>query len=121
MSEPALYDAGNVLVTPTRLVVGGRTYPVAGITSVHVEARPGWGPVLLSVLAVIFAGSLFGDPGIVTFAIAAVVGYVVHQRTQRHAVCLNTAGRDVTAFETRDFETADDIVEALNEAVVARG
>lgn len=115
MSE-TIYQEGDVTVTQTRLVVRGRTYPIAGITSVEVKPATRWGlPIVVSVVLYAIIGGITGA------VIALGVLVLILNFTRAHAVHLNTAGQDVTAYQTRDRDVALEIAEAIGRAVDLRG
>ena len=116
MMTDAIYQTDSVTVTRTRLVVGDRTYPIAGITS--VEVKPATRLVMPLVLAVVTYAIVGGTTGA---ALAVVALFLALYLTRAHAVHLNTAGQDVTAYKTRDRDTALAIAEAIGRAVDLRG
>lgn len=120
MTETPIYDSGAVTVTTTRLVVGGRTYPIAGLTSVHVERRPRGNLAAVIGVAVAVVVSV-AAPGWLAAAAGFGAAALAWQRLTRYAVCLNTAGRDVTAIELGDELAADEIAQAITDAIIARG
>lgn len=128
-AETIYYQQDNVLISNSRAVLQGTTYPVANITSVGLGTiSPSLAPVL--VLLVIglcgfaytmstdgarVAGTIWG----VIFAGLAVLIFLNNK--ERYFVKIASASGEQRALESRDKADIQKIVDALNEAIIKRG
>ena len=112
----AIYDEGNITVTPTRLVVGSTTYPVAGITSVRTDTATK--PLLIAVVFVVCVLAAEGTFGFVLGIGLAAAAYFL---TLRHTLVLTTAGQEVRALSHKDPQRIRRIAAAVSHAVDIRG
>jgi hypothetical protein len=125
-SEHLLYqDASGGLVSTTRAVLGGVTYPVSSVSSVRVltVGKSCWGPWLL-VIGLFAAISGYGEKsdGLLVFGVIALVaGAAIVFGKPEYAIALTTAGGEKTALKSKDRAAIDAIAEALNQAVIDRG
>lgn len=126
-AERVLYQGpAGALVSTTRAVLAGVTYPIASISSVRVItiAMSCWGPVLIlaGVITVIvgFTNNLQTQPLVIGAAMLAL-GLTIALTKRERAIILVTTGGETTALKSTDYETIDSIINALNEAIVERG
>lgn len=127
--EHTLLDEEMVTVTTTRFIVPGQTYPIAGITSIANTVDSSMAPAGLVIVGIGIAaigGSLGSTPGagavIVVGAVlllAGVVGMTVSK--SKHHVVLTTSAGEVRAFTSTDKDLINNVVVALNQAIVRRG
>ncbi len=105
----------------TRFVAGGKTYPIAAISSVSFFEGVQLGvAALLGAFAWALVGSVTGAGWIGFVAgIFAFVASALYFKT--YAVRLQTTGGEVSAVRTRDASLARDVVAALEQAIIARG
>ena len=134
-AERIILNDGGILVSTTRFVSGAHTFALASISSVHgVEISPSrWSPVFLILLSLFSSGigiSTFIHPdvplpGIIigTIGIACIIAGVVVLLRQKptFAIILTTAGGEVTAFCSSSEQFTGEVLDALNNAIVARG
>ncbi|SUS05141.1 putative QacE [Candidatus Defluviicoccus seviourii] len=122
MDEQTIFSAGDILVTPTRFKVPGQTYAMSGITSVKsVTKRPTIGPLLLAAWGVIMIVAN-QDANAIALAVAIIIGAAAWLFLgAKSVVALSSASGEVKALVSRDTKLVDDIVEALNEAIIKRG
>jgi hypothetical protein len=127
--EETLFNDPQVTVTTTRFIVPGQTYPVAGITSISNSKESSMAPIILILVGVGIAviGLSLGDtPGGGSVAVMGGLMFVIGilcaalMKTKHHVV-LTTAGGEVKAFTSTDGELVDDVVLALNQAIIRRG
>ncbi|WP_412060869.1 DUF6232 family protein [Rubrivirga sp. IMCC45206] len=112
-----LYQSSNVTVTPTRLVVDKRTFPIAGITSVEVRPKMNlMGPFVAAIVMY-----MIGGQGQVSTLLAVGAFFFLAYLLRSSTIRLNTAGQDVTAYETKDPAKAEAIAKAISDAVDLRG
>ncbi len=132
--EELLFQKGDVSVTPTRIVVGPRMYPIVNITSVGRQtAGPARAGSILFVLAsvlplclliainenslvfiLVCIGILSGS----SLALAALFYFGLEKPT--YYVTLTTAAGEARIVSTRDSLAALAMVKAIHEAVVRR-
>lgn len=119
MEEKVFFEHGSVKVTNARFVVDAQTFAMSNVTSVApVTQTPKrfWLIFMLIVGLLIAFNSVVG--GIVVMAVAAVLLYL--QKTQYH-IMLKTAGGETKALTTNEKDYFQQVVGALNEAIVHRG
>lgn len=122
--EATLYqDAGGVIVTSARLVVGSTVYPVRGLTAVqYVELPKSHGAskvlALFGIFCFIVNASQAPVGGAILAAIFMGLAVAIAVRKQPElAIRILTAGGQIDAVVTKDRHRADQIVAALNRAV----
>lgn len=126
-SESPLFDASGVTITPTRAIMGGRTYAMSNVTSVTVRVthpRRAGGYVMLFLGACILLAGLADQQGapIVIGLILLASGYVTGILPKdTHHVFLGSASGEGEAISSHDRAFIDGIVNAMNEAIVQRG
>ena len=112
MAEQIFFEHGEIKITSVRAVFGDQTYVLSAVTSVrYVELKPDrkW-PMFLMIFGVFCV--------LATTIIGAVWWFL--QRTQ-HVVLLSSASGDVCALVSKNKTLAEQIVCAINEAIVHRG
>lgn len=125
--ESVFFQRAGVRVTTTRFIVGGQTFAMSGITSVKmVEIPPKVG--CATALLLIGIATLVGGFSIERYGIAflglviAATGHVVRESAKStFSVVLRTSGGEVTAYQSADEQHIQEVMEALNGAIVARG
>lgn len=124
--EDVLYqDSLGNLVSTSRAILAHVTYPIGAITS--VSSREVTSPGLALVL--ILAGIAIGWYGLtsraptstVIGAICLVLGFVVAARSRSFEVIISTAAGEKVALKSSKRAMIGDIVQALNDAIIARG
>ena len=125
-------DEGGILVTKTRFVSGAQTFALASISSVRgVEIPPSRsGPIFVVCLGILMAalGIGYGSGGLLCIllciisvaCIAVGVAMLCLQKTV-FSVMLTTSGGEVAAYTSRDKEFIARVINALTEAIIARG
>ena len=121
--EKTFFQHEDVKVTNARFMVGSQTFSMSNITSVKAMAQSpqrGWPVALLVVGAMMLA---FGTRDIWGFAIAFVAVGAIWLFTQKsmYHVMLTTAGGETSALSSKQKEYIQKVVQALNDAIVARG
>lgn len=119
MEEQVFFENRHVKVTNTRFVAGGQTFAMSNVTSVKstkkVPFRLGWILVLFTGLTLMTA--LF-PAGLAVTVLAA--GCLYRQKTQYH-VMLSTASGEISALKSPVRKEIEQVVEALNNAIIHRG
>jgi len=137
LAEQTFFESGGITVTQARFVVRGQTYAMQGVTSVRRQVEveePSKGCSIaliafgaLSVLAGFIAFSESVGAGFVTLlvGVAIVFGgikwFQSKKATTTYIVTLNSASGESRALESEDQAFIDQIVTALNNAIIARG
>jgi hypothetical protein len=110
-NEQVFFNSGSVQVTVSRLVVGGTTYAMSGITSV-------WHDDNLSEKSEIYFQIFFG---LFLLAIPTILGLLkLLVFSEQHYLMISTASGRSVAYTSSDRETITKIIRAINEALAAR-
>lgn len=120
MEERVFFEYGDVKVTNARFINGGQTYAMNNVTSVKpYEKKPSRliGLVVLLAGIVIMAESSFITGLLITLAAAF---YLYQQKTIYH-ILLSTSAGETTALVTYQRNYLNDVITALNDAIVHRG
>jgi Family of unknown function (DUF6232) len=123
--ETVLFDQDDVFVSATRVTIHETMYPTANITSVRVDvqSRP-WAWLFLAALLLLLAAiARDGAPALAGFlALSAVAcGLFCWLTPPKHWVSIGSAGGEKRAVFSTDPEWSGAVVEAINDAIVARG
>lgn len=120
MSEKTFFDYDGVKVTNARFVVDGQTFAMSNITSVSsVEETPGRvGPCIVGLLGAAMCASK--NYGVGLLFIAAAAFWLWRQKSKFHVV-LRTSGGENRALTSKQRNYVEQVVAALNEAIVHRG
>ena len=120
MEEQIFLDEKNIQVTNVRFMLPQQTYAISGITSVKNSKEPP-GCLLSMVFMVIGIICLMTGAGIsaMIFSAMAIVLFVA-PKTKYH-VALFTSGGEIKAYTSTDGAHIARVVEAINNAIVARG
>jgi hypothetical protein len=136
MAEKEFFNHNDVLVTQSRVVVGSSTYPVNSLSAVHLThdkipqiSRGFW--ILLSLGIAIFMMSfsylsatgdflLFFLGCIISFCLT-LYAFALNESISSYNVVFYTSGTNIQAYSSRDKKEIEDIVNAINEAIIARG
>lgn len=119
MEQVIYQDQLGNLISPSRAVIAGTTYPMQNISSVRmgVQEPPTLAAVGVGFFAVIFIiAQAWGFAvifGLTTLAIATM-------RKRSWIVVLSTAGQERAALKSTKKEEIEAVVAALNKAIVAR-
>lgn len=118
-TEKTFLSTQGATVTNTRVIVPGKTYAMAGITSVRstvVPAKRGWAIFTALVGLICLPTGAYGF-GILLLVIG--IAWAVSLK-DRHAVALSSASGEVHAVVSKDAGYISQIVQAVNEAIVYR-
>lgn len=125
MTEEKTYlNQGNVVVTNTRVVIGGKTYAMTNVTSVSMAKQSSsiLPPVIAITVGVIIAAIVGGTFGNI-IAVASIIGGLVllFTRKPNYVVKIGSASGESDALISNDQDYVQKIVNALNQAIVSRG
>lgn len=122
--EEAILDHGDITVTKSRFMVGGQTFAIRNVTSVKgVEIPPDWTPVttlvVFGALAMILMAChfMFAVLGVLLLICAFALA---NAQSPTHAVVLTTAAGEVRAYENPSKKFIQEVVAALNQAIIAQ-
>lgn len=117
-NEKIYYRDAGIVVSDKRFVSDGTTYALHNIASVaagvHAPRKFGWILALLLGLVAMPVNPFFGVP------ITALAGWSLYQRRKAYAVVLRDASGETNALLLRDKAKIEQIVGALNLAIIDR-
>ena len=120
MEERTFFEYEDVKVTNARFVSGGQTFAMNNVTSVKPFVKTPnrtFGIIVLIIGAVVIIKASFGF-GLLMCAAAAFGLY--KQKTVYHVILATSAG-ETKALVTYQKAYLDSVINALNDAIVARG
>ncbi|MDF3085241.1 DUF6232 family protein [Burkholderia sola] len=118
--ETVFFQHGSVTVTNTRFIVPGQTYAMSNVTSIkHLEKAPS--RALGVIIAIIGVLILFAHVWLFGLIAIAAGAFLAWNAKGQYDVLLHTASGEVRAFQSADRSLVQQIVGALNQAVVFRG
>ena len=126
-AEKTYFTDNTISVTSTRIIATGTTYPLSGITAVswqkHVIGGKvmGWFMMILSFI--IGLPSLLG--GVYLMALIClgifVWGLMKVRKPNYYSIVVSTAGQQGEIFANTSHDYIQQIVEAINQAIIERG
>lgn len=119
MEEQVFLDEKGVKVTNARFITYGKTQALAGITSVSTLVK---NPNRLWPIILIILGGILAFNGEIGWGVLSLVGilWLVLQKSTYY-VQLESASGISNALESKDKDFIFRVVDALNDAIVARG
>ena len=118
--EKTFFQHGRVTITSSRFTIDSQTFAMSDITSVKasiVEPRR-LGPIVLIVLGVIaLAFQMF----ITAFFFGGIGALWFYSQKIIYHIMLTTADGETSAFKSERRQYVQQVVQALNDAIVARG
>jgi len=129
-TEQVIFNLHGVFISNSRYMSGGQTYAMAGITSVKMtmEQPSRTGPVISMVIGGLFIlgglGSLFrGNPFALLFGVALfLLGlWIFRKRVPIYRVVLHSSSGEQKATHSTIREFIEQVVAAVNQAIVTRG
>ena len=121
IQEKIFFQDQNVLVTQARFIAGSKTYAMRNISSVsnhEIKKSKVW-PIIMLVLALLLVFS--DDLQIAGFVIGILGGLWLYGIKTEYSVRINSNSGEADGFISKDRQYIQQIVDALNEAVVYRG
>ncbi|MCB0261419.1 MAG: hypothetical protein KDH97_14865 [Calditrichaeota bacterium] len=122
MAEQTFLNEGGITVTNSRFIAGGQTYAMSGVTSVkatkNIPSKKG--PIILIVLGLLGlmmpeSAKLFG-----LLLLGGGIAWLVLNKPT-FSVVLSSASGEAEAYTSKDENFIANVVNALNEAIIARG
>ena len=122
--EKVFFEYGDVKVTNTRFINGANTYTMAGITSIKLrEKKPSMTDVVICVFFVLvfFYQALGNYKYLFLAAPLAVLAYYLYiNKKSLYFIILATSGGETEGLVSDQLEYTEQVVNALNEAVIFR-
>jgi hypothetical protein len=120
MQEHTFFEHDGVKVTNARFINGGQTFAMNNVTSVKpYEEKPSrLGGIFVLCVGLIIAAAANIMTGLV-IAVAAAL-YLYRQKTVYHILLATSAGES-TALVTYQRDYLNQVIAALNDAIVHRG
>ena len=121
MSETTYYSQGDINITNSRAIIGGKTYAMANITSVSMGViSPNYIPAAVAgvVGLLMLANSDARLFGVLVLVVAGVLFYLAKRR---YTVNIGSASGESHALVDKDQAHIQEIVDAMNKAIVERG
>ena len=120
MEEQTFLNEQNIRVTSARFMLPQQTYAISGITSVkNSKESPNYLlPFIFIVVAII---CLTNEAGIAALIFAALAIALFIGLKPKFHVALFTSGGEIKAYTSTDGAHIARVVEAINNAIVARG
>lgn len=136
--EQAFLDHNLVKVTKTRLVVPGEVYAMNGIISVKTTQTAESVPssikekaIALTGLWVVFGAlskgaylihyDVLGTSIVILLLLLSWGTFISKKKISKYSITLKTSSGEVKALESQDLEFIQQVSQALNQAIVARG
>lgn len=120
MEETIYYQNGDVLVTNSRFVTGGKTYAMRNISSVQmgkiVPNNSFWIIALLVSIIVIIAGSMPAKFGAGLFAVFCFLA--IRGSKTKYTVRINSNSGEVDGLASNDQAYINTIISAINQAII---
>jgi hypothetical protein len=127
-AERVFFERGPVRVTKSRFQVGAQTYAMAAVNSVSYSLKKEMNTLILSIaivgaLVLLSLMDKFVPVGglVCLLGIPALAYWVHRSQTTKGTVVLTTSSGQIQALEDADSAYITAVVEALNNALVARG
>lgn len=128
-SEETIYSDSEVTVTTARVLCAGTTYAIGNITSVKMrDTPPNAIPTLVAIaigicgLVTALARLEFNAGVVFLFVVGiALIAFAVrhvHQLTPDYHLLISSSSGEVRAFTSKDRQQVEQIVAAVNEAIV---
>jgi hypothetical protein len=119
-TQDSIFNDADVHVSTTRVIIQGTTYPTANITSVRsfMVSPSRLGPVVFLVVG----GILLITQAWVWAAILILIGGAWLASVKKtYTLLIGTAGGEHKALSSQKSDYINNIVAAINQAIVSRG
>jgi hypothetical protein len=129
VAEQVFYSEGGVLITNIRAVFYNHTYALANITSFksvydNPHSKLGLLIILIAVLLVVLAVSPFAMLVRVILVLIGIIAFfsaMALMRIKTYSVLIITSAQELRAITSSDESLVDNIISALEHAIVYRG
>ncbi|MEW6338265.1 MAG: DUF6232 family protein [Acidobacteriota bacterium] len=127
MEETTFFEDHNVKVTNARLISFGKTYAMNALVSVRSDTqKPSFGGaavlLLFGILALVI-GLSAGETGVGVVGAGLMLAGILVARSKKptYRLFVTTASGEVEALSSKDWGYLSKVLEAVNNAIVARG
>lgn len=124
MAETEFYNNGEVVVSNSRFIVDATTYAMSGITSVtRGQMIPSKAPALISfIIGLILLLLVTGTWAKIIGIILIVIAYFIYKSLKtEYIVILKSSSGESKALSSTDLDYINEVIEAVNDALVHRG
>lgn len=122
MAEQNFFNEAGITVTNARFIAGGQTHAMSGITAVksfkHTPSKKG--PIILIILGLLFLLAPDEAKIIGLLLLAGGITWLVLKKPT-FSVMMSSASGEVEAYTSKDEKFISNVVNAVNEAIIARG
>jgi hypothetical protein len=120
-NEVTFYQDVNVTVTQSRFVTNSKTYAMRNISSVHIFEiiKSKTLPIIMVIIGALML--LSSEARIIGFIILAVGILILVLIKNEFTVRISTNAGEVNSIVSKDRSYVQNIVNALNDAIVFRG
>lgn len=122
--ETTYYSKGDVTVTNARVVIDGATYAMRNITSVKMSKKPpSFSPYAFLMIGGLVIGASVGGIVGTMIALASFGGgaYLFFISKPDCIVIIGSASGEAKALTSKNEGKVQEIVNAVNEAIIKRG
>ena len=125
--EKVILENDNAFVSTTRVILNKTTYSTANITSVSKHSSPpqrGCASLVAGVFILLaFVGLWEGSGGAIVFffLIGLVAAWLAFTAQSNYMVKFQSSSGEIEALGSFDEATIDEVINAVNEAIIARG
>ncbi len=133
MTEETMFEKGAVKITSARAILGKKTFAMSGITSVEMgrdDTNKTFPAALMLIGAIISLLSILGGlsgggislPILVVGIFLATAGvFVARQQRPNYIVKIGSASGETDGYQSENKSEIEEIVDAINDAIVRRG
>ena len=124
MSEQIFFEKNNVKVTSARAIFGSHTFTLAGITSVlGVKVRTPAAKLayLMSLGLLVIMFSQGGMAYLYMPFLIVGLWYLAEKFLSKYVIIFSSASGETKAYASRSKQLIEEIVKAINDAIVHRG
>ena len=119
MDEKVFFQHDGVKVTNARFVVDAQTFAMSNVTSIKPATEA---PSRLMLIVVFIVGLMIALSYLwIGLAVAASAALQLYKQKTYFHIFLNTSGGETKALSTLDKEYFNQVIAALNQAIVHRG
>jgi hypothetical protein len=123
MEEKVFFNQNEIQITNSRIMITGQTYAMSGVTSVAslIQSPKKTGPIVLALLGILM---LFAPSTAILLTGIVFIGLAVFwfiKLKPTYLINLTTSSGEAQIFSSKDESLISSVVDAINEAIVARG
>ncbi|EOW9276587.1 DUF6232 family protein, partial [Vibrio cholerae] len=120
MEEKIFFESNDVKVTNSRFITGNQTYAMSNVTSVKPHKQS---PNRMPWIFALFMGVFFIliKSYLIGFGLIGLAIFVLYNQKPLYTVILKTSSGENRALHTNEQEYLNQVINALNEAIVHRG